>query len=271
MRKISTEIWIYIILTLGLTILFLLSANNVLKALSQGSPMFAAIGVVLLVKRKNKWKELGMSRLGTGKGYLMTLLTAAMIVVSFSIAWLMGVVQLPVITKIEMTQWSRLVFLVKLYLQLGFVLSPILFAFAEEIGWRGYLQTRLLHEVGVNKAIWITASIWAIFHYPFLLLVDYTDSGNIWVNVLLFTIMIFPLSFLLGWIRITSKSIWPVVICHGLINYLRGFFDTLFYVKKSYWTYVTGENGVITILAWTILAVIVYQVSKRRNDVLSLS
>ncbi|MXQ53401.1 CPBP family intramembrane glutamic endopeptidase [Shimazuella alba] len=268
MKKISIEIWIYIFLTIGWTTICLLSANNLFKAISQGMPMLVAIGVVLFVRRKGKWKDFGMTRIGTAKGYLLTLLVVAMVAVSFSIAWVMGIVQLPVITKMEMNQWGRFVFLVKLYLQVGFILSPLLFAFAEEVGWRGYMQTRLLHEVGANKAIWITAGCWAIFHYPFFFLSNYTDSGNIWINVLLFTIMIFPLSFLLGWIRISSKSIWPVVLCHGLINYLRGFMDTLFYVKKSYWTYVTGESGIFTILVWTILAVIVYQFMKQKNKVL---
>ncbi|MCH5584764.1 CPBP family intramembrane metalloprotease [Shimazuella sp. AN120528] len=268
MRKLSNEIWIYMIFTLGLTTLCLLSSNNLIKAISQGTPMLVAIGVVLFARRKGKWKELGMARLGTGKGYLLVLLVVAVVIISFSIAWMMGVVQLPVITKINMTQWERFVFLVKLYVQVGIILGPILFALGEEIGWRGYLQTRLLHEVGANKAIWITAGCWAVFHYPFLFLADYTDSGNIWINTLLFTIMIFPLSFLLGWIRISSQSIWPVVLCHGLINYFRGFLDTLFYVKKPHWTYVTGENGIITILAWTILAVIVYQFAMQKNKVL---
>lgn len=268
MKKTSIEIWIYIILTLGLTTLCLLSSNNMLKAISQGIPMFVAIGVVLFAKRRGKWRELGMTRIGTRKGYLLTLVVVAVVAVSFSIAWAFGVVQLPVITKIEMTQWGRFVFLVKLYVQIGFILGPMLFAFAEEIGWRGYLQTRLLQVVGTNKAIWITASCWAVFHYPFLFLSDYTDSGNVWMNTLLFTIMIFPLSFLLGWIRINSQSIWPIVLCHGLINYLRGFLDTLFYVKKSYWTYVTGENGILTIIVWTLLTILVYRSVKPKNEVL---
>src|SRR4051812_30019169 len=142
MKKPSIEIWTYIILTIGLTTLCLLSSSVWLQAISQGLPMLVAIGVILVVNREGKWKELGITRIGSGKGYLLTFLVVAMVAVSFSIAWALGVVQLPVITKIEMTQWGRFVFLVKLYLQVGFILGPILFALAEEIGWRGYLQSR---------------------------------------------------------------------------------------------------------------------------------
>jgi membrane protease YdiL (CAAX protease family) len=262
------EVWIFMVGTIGLTILFLSSSHSILQALSQALPMFVAMLVILFAKRHGKWRELGIYRIGTWKGYVWVVVVVFLLLVSFLVAWAFGVVRLPVITKMEMTQWGRFVFLLKLYLQVGFMLGPILFAFAEEIGWRGYLQTRLLHEMGPTKAIWITASCWAIFHYPFLFLSNYTNSGNIWVNALLFTMMIFPLSFLLGWIRISSQSIWPVVLCHGLINYLRGFLDTLFYVKKSYWTYVTGESGIVTILAWTILAIVVYQFAKKKNEVL---
>ncbi len=261
------EVWIFMVGTIGLTILFLSSSNPILQALSQALPMFVAMIVVLFAKRQGKWKELGIFRIGTWKGYLWVVVVVFLLIVSFLVAWAFGVVQLPTITKMAMTQGDRVLFVAKIYFSFGFLLGPILFALGEEIGWRGYLQSRLIKEVGTQKALWITAICWAIFHIPFFLLVAYTETGNMWVNLLLFTIMIFPLSYLLGWIRIASDSIWPVVLCHALINHIRGFLATLYYVKQPYWTYITGENGVITIVMWISLAWMVhsYVINKRSS------
>lgn len=267
MRKASMEVWIFMVGTIGLTILFLSSSNTILHALSQALPMLVAIIVVVFAKRQGKWKELGIFGIGTWIGYVWMVVVVLLLVVSFLAAWGLGVVQLPAITKMAMTQGDRVLFVAKIYFSFGFLLGPIVFALGEEIGWRGYLQTRLIHKIGTQKALWMTAICWAIFHVPFFLLVDYTETGSMWVNLLLFTIMIFPLSYLLGWIRIVSDSIWPVVWCHALINHIRGFLATLFYVKQPYWTYITGENGVITIVAWVFFAWMVHRwVQTKRNS-----
>jgi len=88
----------------------------------------------------------------------------------------------------------------------SFALINTIYAFAEEIGWRGYLQNAL---EGLNKNLKyiFIGVIWWIWHFRF-------DTQ--------FDLFIFPLiciggGFLLGKLADESKSILPVVSMHTLI------------------------------------------------------
>jgi membrane protease YdiL (CAAX protease family) len=57
------------------------------------------------------------------------------------------------------------------------VTGPIL-AFAEEIGWRGYLQPRLAF-LGERTAVLVIGLVWICWHLPYVLLTpDYHSDGN---------------------------------------------------------------------------------------------
>ncbi|WP_073152164.1 hypothetical protein [Seinonella peptonophila] len=76
-------------------------------------------------------------------------------------------------------------------------------------------------------------------------------------------IMIFPLFYLLGWLRLNSHSIWPVVLLHGFINHLRTFGSYFFRHHQKGWTMVAGENGIVVIVCWTVLALVLWRKTDR--------
>lgn len=268
MTKLPKDIWIYLILTLGSTTLFSLSDSPVLLTLIQLFPMIFAIIALFIGRIPNKLSYLGLSKIGHAKYYLYTLFFAGMVLVAFLIAWSFSIVDLPPADNFpngKEDQWGRFQLLLSSFFSIAYLLSPLLFSFGEELGWRGYLQPRLIEKLGETKAIFATAGIWAFYHYPMFFFANYTEQSNLAVQIPLFTLMIVPLSLLMGWIRIRSQSIWPIVLFHAAVNHFRFFGETLFYVKKDYWTFFAGESGIITILLWTILAFVVWKRNKTKT------
>jgi membrane protease YdiL (CAAX protease family) len=90
-------------------------------------------------------------------------------------------------------------------------------ALGEEIGWRGYLQQRLL-PLGQWPAVLLTGVAWGLWHAPVILL-GYNYPG--YPPALALTLMVIfctLLSVLLGWLTIASGTVWTAAIAHGFIN-----------------------------------------------------
>jgi membrane protease YdiL (CAAX protease family) len=268
--KARKELIIFVVFVLGVTLLLNLTDQTIWVALAQITP-FIAVLVLMLVSpnRREIWRCTGMGRLGSWKDYGMALLFCIPLIVSFLVAWALGQMGLPPVEQLHAyhfaTQWDRFLAMLKGYFSPQFLLAPLLFAWAEEIGWRGYLQTRLQQRFSQTKAIVYTAIVWAIFHYPFYLN-DYNEDGHVWVNILLFTVMIFPLSFLMGWLRMKSESLWPVVFFHGMINHLRMFGENVLRSHEEGWTVTAGENGWVTIVGWSMLAILLWRGRHRHRQ-----
>jgi len=106
-------------------------------------------------------------------------------------------------------------------LQIGAMLvAPILNAIpalGEEIGWRGFLQTRLL-PLGQWPAMLITGAVWGLWHAPVILL-GYNYPGHNPVAALgLMMVFCMLLSVLLGWLTLASGTVWTAAIAHGFMN-----------------------------------------------------
>ncbi len=201
------------ILVLLLTLLANLSKITALVAISQLAPLITVmLLLIVLPGRKEALKQLGIAKIGGLKWYAAALLSIVPITVGFLGAWAFGIVDLP---SAEFLAKGAAHFTVPQYV--GYITrnswAPIMlimmfiFSFGEEIGWRGYLQPRLTKAFGIKKSILITAAVWTCFHYPFYLN-GYNEDGNVWINILLFSVMIFPLSVFMGWIRWRSQSVW---------------------------------------------------------------
>lgn len=246
----------------ALTFLFEFSGKNVLMALDQISPL---IGVLLLLiffpHRKKILRGLGVHRFGKWRWYGIAALTVVPIIFSFLFAWMVGVVDLPNADKFPPSglsgNWERFIQIGKVWFSPVYLLMPFLWAVGEEVGWRGFLQPRLTDATSQKQAIMYTAFIWAVFHYP-AFMIGYNDDGNILISLTLFTLAVIPLSIIMGWIRIKSFSVWPVIVLHTLVNQQRNFWAMVFNSKENGWNYLAGENGIITILVWLIIAIIIW-------------
>ncbi len=97
------------------------------------------------------------------------------------------------------------------------VTGPVL-AFAEELGWRGYLLPRLLW-LGEGMALLVSGVVWVGWHLPYILLTPYYHAdGNRALVLALFAGSVLAFSVLFGRLRLRSGSLWPVVLGHFAHN-----------------------------------------------------
>jgi len=116
-------------------------------------------------------------------------------------------------------------------------------ALGEEIGWRGFLLPRLVGRFGFAGGCLISGCIWAVWHYPALLLADYNSGTPKPYALCCFTAMVIVMAFVMGWLRLKSKSLWPCAMLHASHNlFVQAIFDRLT-LPQTRALYLTTEFG----------------------------
>lgn len=123
--------------------------------------------------------------------------------------------------KAAMPPIGLLVGLQLLAIPFGALLNSI-FAFGEEIGWRGWLVPAL-RPLGVWPALLLSGVIWGLWHSP-LILLGYNFNRTDWTGVAFMVGGCVAWGVLLGWSRLRSGSVWPAVVGHGALNASAGLF-----------------------------------------------
>ena len=101
-------------------------------------------------------------------------------------------------------------------------------ALGEEIGWRGFLLPRLVERVGFTWGCLLSGCIWAVWHYPALLFADYNAGTRPAFALACFTLMVIAISYVLGWLRLKSGSLWPAAMLHASHNlFIQAIFDRM--------------------------------------------
>ena len=251
MNKLKIII-VFTIITYALTFLFLKSDSIWIQALSQASPAIATLLLVLVSKQKiNKFKELGLFNFGRAFWYIIALiLPAAAIVIAYLIAAILGYFSL----DLKMP-WYSLIYQTVLFT----FMWPLIWAITEEIGWRGFLQPKLITHFGVRQGIFFTGVIWSVWHYIFIFYGNYYEAGNPLINTVLFTITVILMSFAIGWIRWENQSTWPCILFHSASNATWQVCSYQFNIKSPYYIYVAGEAGILNIIFWGIILLIIYR------------
>lgn len=90
------------------------------------------------------------------------------------------------------------------------------FAFGEELGWRGWLLPSL-RPLGTWPALVLSGAIWGLWHSPVILLGYNFGQPNL-LGVLYMTLGCAFYGVLIGWLRLRSASVWPAAIAHGAFN-----------------------------------------------------
>lgn len=85
----------------------------------------------------------------------------------------------------------------------------------EEIGWRGVLLSKLLHEMSALKATIIVAVVWGVWHLPFWFIAGLPQYGS---NFIYFMAGAFSLSFFLTIVYVKTRSVFVCIIFHALVN-----------------------------------------------------
>lgn len=93
------------------------------------------------------------------------------------------------------------------------------FALGEEVGWRGYMQRRIVTQYGVAKGVALSAAIWAVWHVPFAISgMHHIPGVPLYALLVIMPVGHFGLGAFLGWIYQRTNSIWLAAIAHGAAN-----------------------------------------------------
>ena len=140
-----------------------------------------------------------------------------------------------------------------------------IFAFFEEVGWRGYLAPRVyvLNDRLLGHAL--VGVIWASWHFPYLReLWAHTSEGLITLlpRLILGTIVF---AVVYGEIRIRTGSVWPAVLMHWTGNtiantLLAGFAGAGFIslLPGKEWLGSFGVEGVLMIALFALFGSVLY-------------
>lgn len=125
----------------------------------------------------------------------------------------------------------------------------------EEIGWRGYMLTRLV-DAKIPVPILISGLVWGLWHVPLIVSGQYASGPHPFLSVCLFLVGIVAGAYVFAWLRLSSGSIWPSIWGHGAWNaIIQGAFDRST-ASPSVWV---GESGVLTACMLVLFTVLLYR------------
>jgi uncharacterized protein len=130
-----------------------------------------------------------------------------------------------------------------------------IFTAGEEIGWRGYMLTRLI-DAGVPRPVLVSGLIWALWHLPLILSGIYAAGPYPALSAVMFVVPVIATSFVYARMRLETGSIWPVIFAHSAWNsIIQHPFDGATKGANA-WLW-TGESGILTVIVLVVVAVIV--------------
>src|SRR5580704_1284718 len=149
-------------------------------------------------------------------------------------------------------------FELRLLASLLFSIPACLQSFGEEVGWRGYLLTRLF-DAKIPAPIFWNGLIWGLWHVPFFL--AWETGRNLperrSISLFFFVAGTVALAYLLSYLRLRSGSIWPAVLGHASGNTILRWAFEGFTVASPFW------KGELYLLS-TILPVLILLFARPR-------
>jgi membrane protease YdiL (CAAX protease family) len=126
-------------------------------------------------------------------------------------------------------------------------------AFGEELGWRGYMLTRLF-DAGVPKPVLTSGVIWALWHVPLILSGQYASNGRPALSAAVFVGGVIADAYLAAYLRLRCGSIWPAVMLHAAWNaIIQGTFDR----ATIGMSWAVGESGILVVFASAVFVIVV--------------
>jgi uncharacterized protein len=194
---------------------------------------------------KEGWKSLGLHRLGMGVWWIAFGVTLLITVAASAVVWATP------LASFVVPEGGIINFLMQ------FVILVLWFALAEEIGMRGYLQPRLM-SLGRRRALLLVGLVWATWHMPlYYFVAKLFPVGNVLLFLPLFYGTIVAASFLFGYLRIYTGSIWPATIAHSVHNAAWGVLGALTVTSSPVLVnlYLVGDYGILILIGTVIGAI----------------
>jgi membrane protease YdiL (CAAX protease family) len=119
-------------------------------------------------------------------------------------------------------------------------------ALFEEIGWRGFLQSRLTSKNTFTN-YFVVGLCWSVFHFP-QIFNGLIYKGHLIAGLIIHTCILVSFGILLCYLRIKSSSLICTSATHGLFNAL---------IFSQATEVVTGGNQLIEGTLWAFLFIIV--------------
>lgn len=228
--------------------------------LVQFAPLVAAFITKLVFQRNLRgfgwgWGKTRYQLTSYGLAFLLPL-------ISFGLIWLLGFggfydeayiaeAQTGIVDTFRFnanSAWMVMLFLIAFNGTLGLVIA--FGGLGEELGWRGFLVPELYKHVDFTKTTLISGTIWAIYHWPLLILLMGPRLGvSPWVMLPISLVAGIGLSTIMAWLRLRSGSVWTAVIFHMALNvHTQGFFENLTIETSWLTNYVSGEHGLMLAL-----------------------
>jgi membrane protease YdiL (CAAX protease family) len=204
-------------------------------------------------------------RIGGRRGWKAVMLALSFPIIfgliSYGIAWVTGLVHfspqpIPMAAQFVGDNSSPvLVFLVNLAVAATVVtILSVRTAAGEEIGWRGYMLTRLI-DAGVPKPVLASGIIWGVWHVPLILGGVYLAGPPPALSALLWMVTATSFSFVFARLRLETGSVWPAIALHASWNsVIQVAFDPASTgAGAAVWV---GESGILVALTMIVAAVV---------------
>jgi membrane protease YdiL (CAAX protease family) len=239
-----------------------LASGFAMFALWMTTPTVATLIMLLVVTRdgysREGWKALGVHRLGLSVWWIAFGVTLVVTVAATAIVWATS------LASIVVPDYG-IVGVITDFFFVVVVFTPT-FVLAEEIGIRGYLLPKLL-PLGMTRALLLSGLVWAAWHLILFYLTPLFPTGNALIFVPLVVGTIVAASFLFGYLRIYTGSVWPGAIAHAVHNSL---VDTLGALTATSFPvlvnlYLVGDNGILIVVTTALGAAWVGYILRRRG------
>jgi membrane protease YdiL (CAAX protease family) len=167
------------------------------------------------------------------------------------------------INKLSLSSIINIIILAQIISALTFgPLINMIFAFGEELGWRGFLFPALCEKFSERKAIIISGVIWGLWHAP-ITMMGHNYGLEYWgypiTGILTMIVFCTSLGAVLSYLTVKTQSVWPAALAHGSVNAVAAF-GILFVAKGSTVSALFGPSiaGLVGGIPCLILGIICY-------------
>src|ERR671912_1711280 len=232
------------------------SSDLVMWTIWSITPAVAALIMLLVVTRegytKEGWKSLGLHRLGLNVWWIAFGVTLLITVAASAVVWATP------LASFVLPEGGIIDPILSFFLFFGMVV--LFFGLSEEIGMRGYLQPHLM-SLGRTRALFLVGLVFATWHMPLIFLAPAQanfPTGNLLLFFPLFYGTVVAASFIFGYLRIYTGSIWPASIGHSVHNAAWGVLAAFTLTASSPLlvnVYLVGDFGLLILIGTVIGAI----------------